>query len=100
MTEVSPDFNADLLLNDRPYIQIIEEHQSLAPVIDLQLRSAKAIQNELLVVSGSNYSSKINIIRKGISIKDHVTLSQLPVVHAQNGLNCVNDMLLIKLMGF
>lgn len=31
-------------------------------------------QNELLVVTGSNYTSNINIIRKGISVKDHMTL--------------------------
>jgi len=25
-------------MNDRPYLKIIEEYQSLAPVIDMQLR--------------------------------------------------------------
>jgi len=78
--DVNPNFNPELQFIDRPYIMIVEENQSLAPVIDIQLRetvtnqSTAQLQNELLVVSGSNYSSRVNIIRKGISIKDHITL--------------------------
>ena len=34
-SDVNPCLNPDLVLNDRPYLQIIEEHQSLAPVIDI-----------------------------------------------------------------
>ena len=52
------------------------------------------------MVSGSNYSSKVNIIRKGISIRDHLTLSQLPQVQSQGGLHCIGDKLLIRLAGF
>ena len=39
-TNVSPAYNPDLEINDRPYIQILEEHQSLAPVMDVQLRES------------------------------------------------------------
>ena len=35
---VNPSYNPDLEMNDRPYLKIIEEYQSLAPVIDMQLR--------------------------------------------------------------
>jgi len=50
-------------------------------------------------VSGSNYSSKVNIIRKGISIKEHVTLNALPPVFAEGGLNCIGDKLLLRVVG-
>lgn len=37
--EVNPNFNQEIGFNDRPYLKILEEHQSLAPVMDLSLRS-------------------------------------------------------------
>lgn len=99
---MNPCFNPDLALNDRPYLQIIEEHQSLAPVMDIQIREqsfSSCKQSELLVVSGSNFSSKINMIRKGISIKDHVCLDQLPTLHSQGGLHCLGNTILMKIVG-
>lgn len=45
--EVCPSFNPDLSLNDRPYLQVVEEHQSLAPVIDIQLRSEQPNGSEV-----------------------------------------------------
>lgn len=109
-------------MNDRPYLKIIEEHQSLAPIVDMQLRDTSfgkqgpgsptsaetgtdttsrkgRHQNELLVVSGSNYTSHINIIRKGISIKDHITIEQLPAIQAEGGLNCVRDKMFLRVYG-
>lgn len=56
-------------------------------------------QNELLVVSGSNYTSHINIIRKGISIKDHISIDQLPAIHSEGGLNCVGDKMFLRVFG-
>lgn len=32
---VNPNYDPDDELLDRPYIKIIEEHQSLAPIVDL-----------------------------------------------------------------
>jgi hypothetical protein len=87
---VNPNFNPDTNQLDRPYLRVIEEHQSLAPIVDLQLRDkfiiknedSRKSQNELLVVSGSNYTSHINIIRKGISIKDHISIEDLPAIQS------------------
>lgn len=73
---------------DRPYVKILEEHQSLAPIIDMQMsingaRSSKnqlTLQNkhaELMVVSGSMHSSYINIVNKGVSIHDFLFLEDL-----------------------
>ena len=56
-------------------------------------------QNELLVVTGSNYTSNINIIRKGISVKDHMTLDQLPAILQDGGLFCAADKLFIRVLG-
>lgn len=56
-------------------------------------------QNELLVVSGSNYTSHINIIRKGISIKDHISIDDLPAIQQEGGLNSVGDKLFIRVFG-
>lgn len=50
-------------------------------------------------MSGSNYTSHINIIRKGISIKDHITIDQLPAIHADGGLNCVGDKMFLRVFG-
>jgi hypothetical protein len=33
---INPSFNGEI--NDRPFIRIVEQHQSLAPIIDMQLR--------------------------------------------------------------
>lgn len=35
---MNPNFDPDNELLDRPYLKIVEEHQSLAPIVDLQLR--------------------------------------------------------------
>lgn len=51
------------------------------------------------MVSGSNYTSHINIIRKGISIKDHITIDQLPAIQAESGLNCVRDKMFLRVYG-
>lgn len=120
---VNPSFNPDLEMNDRPYLKIIEEHQSLAPIVDMQLRDTsfnkaalsesneqKQIgqdsvnrkgqhQNELLVVSGSCYTSHINIIRKGISIKDHIKIDELPAIRSEGGLHCVGDKMFLRVYG-
>ena len=50
-------------------------------------------------MSGSNYTSHINIIRKGISIKDHITIDQLPAIHAEGGLNCVGNKMFLRVFG-
>lgn len=95
------------MLNDRPYVRVLEEHQSLAPVIDLSLRPAlegsatlttrnSQLQSELLVVSGSNFSSKVNLVRKGISIKDHVCLEDLPRTLAEGGLQVLSNLLILR----
>ena len=62
-------------------------------------RSSQA-QSELLVVSGSNYTSHINIIRKGISIKDLVCLDQLPAIISQGGLGCAGDKVFVRVLGY
>jgi len=56
-------------------------------------------QSELLAVSGSNYTSHINIIRKGISIKDHVAIDQLPSIMSRGGLFCADDRIFIRVLG-
>ena len=56
-------------------------------------------QSELLAVSGSNYTSHINIIRKGISIKDHVAIDQLPSIMSRGGLFCAEDRVFIRVLG-
>ena len=43
---INPNFNPDSNQLDRPYIKVIEEHQSLAPIVDLQLRDKFIIKNE------------------------------------------------------
>jgi len=104
---VNPNFNPDTNQLDRPYLRVVEEHQSLAPIVDLQLRDkfiiknedSRKSQNELLVVSGSNYTSHINIIRKGISIKDHISIEDLPAIQSQGGLNCAGNQLFIRVFG-
>ena len=104
---MNPNFNPDTNQLDRPYLRVVEEHQSLAPIVDLQLRDKFVIknedsrksQNELLVVSGSNYTSHINIIRKGISIKDHISIEDLPAIQSQGGLNCAGNQLFIRVFG-
>lgn len=35
---MNPNYDPDQEQLDRPYIKIVEEHQSLAPIVDLQLR--------------------------------------------------------------
>lgn len=108
--EVNPEVNPELGADDRPYINIVQEHQSLAPVIDMKLRDSSTqkpdaqskktnIQNELIVVSGSNYTSRVNVIRKGVAIKEHLSLSQLPPIEATGGLHCFEDKLAMKLLG-
>ena len=57
-------------------------------------------QSELLVVSGSNYTSHINIIRKGISIKDLVSLNELPAILSQGGLGCAGEKVFIRVLGY
>ena len=56
-------------------------------------------QNELLVVSGSCYTSHINIIRKGISIKDHIKIDELPAIRSEGGLHCVGDKMFLRVYG-
>ena len=97
---VNPSFNGEI--NDRPFIRVIEQHQSLAPIIDMQLRDTflgAQQQNELLIVSGQNYTSHINIIRKGISIKDKITLDDIPSIQSEGGLNCVGNKLIMRIYG-
>lgn len=101
--ELNPSFNLESGIVDRPYVKIIEEHQSLAPIIGLEMRrnwnvnyskrrtltSSQAAasvvddknekhlkilksrnhRSELLVLSGANHTSHINLIQSGISIK-------------------------------
>ena len=35
---INPSFNTELAMNDRPYVRIVEEYQSLAPIIGLEMR--------------------------------------------------------------
>lgn len=51
------------------------------------------------MVSGSNYSSKVNVIRKGISIRHHVTLDQLPPAKASGGIAGVGDRVILRFQG-
>jgi hypothetical protein len=51
------------------------------------------------LVSGQNYTSHINIIRKGISIKDKVVLEEIPSILSQGGLNCVGNKAIIRIFG-
>ena len=50
-------------------------------------------------MSGSNYTSHINIIRKGISIKDHISIEELPSIQSEGGLNCAGNKLFIRVFG-
>lgn len=62
---VNPSFNPDLEMNDRPYLKIIEEHQSLAPIVDMQLRDTSF---KKVALSESNEQKQIGhdaVNRKG-----------------------------------
>lgn len=52
------------------------------------------------MVSGSCYTSHINIIRKGISIKDHIKIDELPAIRSEGGLHCVGDKMFLRVYGF
>jgi len=69
--------------------------------MDLQLRESgiRNLQNELVVVSGTNFSSRINVIKKGISIQDHCVLDSLPAIDSVCGLFTTKDSIIIKLAG-
>jgi len=108
---------------DRPYITIVEEHQCLAPVFDIAIKkppsfshggrrgtgngvsdgnehaSARQQRNEILVLSGSNNTSHINIIQNGISIKDHLVLDQIPQVYARGGVFCTGEKIFFRVFG-
>ena len=51
---------------------IEETFQSLAPVLDVKLRNPEAHngqQTELVVVSGWNHNTHMNVVKQGISLK-------------------------------
>jgi hypothetical protein len=118
---INPSFNEELGFVDRPYITIIEEHQCLAPLFDIAMKKpismntsrrnnlsesndskaeiSRQQRNEILVLSGSNNTSHINIIQNGISIKDHLVLDQIPQPYSRGGLFCTGDKIFVRIYG-
>ena len=62
---VNPSFNPDLEMNDRPYLKIIEEHQSLAPIVDMQLRDTSFNKAALLESNEQKQIGHDPVSRKG-----------------------------------
>ena len=108
-------------MNDRPYVRILEEHQSLAPIIGLEMRrnfqmstykrrsqTSKAAETvkvlksrnqraELMVLSGANHSSHINLIQSGIAISKQINI-EAPEFCA-DGLFSVENKIFMRLFG-
>lgn len=87
----------------------------MAPVVDIAMKKPQCTNNrrrnkedndnrqqrtELLMVSGSNNTSHINIIQKGISIKDHVMLDQIPPIFNRDGLFTAGDKIFYRVFGY
>ncbi len=56
-------------------------------------------QMELLVVSGTNNTSYINLINKGINVRKLADLSDLPPLSSEDGLLVVGDLMILKFPG-
>jgi hypothetical protein len=88
---------------DQPYISIEQTFQSLAPVLDVKLRNPEAShgqQTELVVVSGWNHNTHMNIVKQGISLKSIQSFEDFFAANLVEQYFTMSDRILIKVFGY
>lgn len=56
-------------------------------------------RQELMVLSGTNHTSHIDVIQSGVSINSHMTLGEVPSLNYSDGLLAAGNKLFLRLYG-
>jgi hypothetical protein len=84
-------------------VSIEETFLSLAPVLDVKLRNPESHngqQTELVVVSGWNHNTHMNIVKQGISLKSIQCFEDVFAPNLVDQFYTIEDTLFIKLFGY
>jgi len=88
---------------DQPYISIEQTFKSLAPIIDVKLRNPEAKrgqQNELVIISGLNHKTHMNIVKQGISLRSLFSFESVLSAGLVSQFFTLGDIIVFKIFNF